>query len=340
MTDRFLIYADLHMHSHGGDWRRVDDAAKVLEWIHNVAKEKDIKHVLFLGDFFHVRGYIYPSVMSKAYGILKNIREDGIRHSMLIGNHDMPYRGTTKHNSLTALGEVVDVIEQPMVLETPTRNFFWMPYVEHPEKANWALERIVAEKGDKPAVLLGHLDIVDAYYHANVKSTHGVSAKFLSENFELTLMGHYHKRQTMQGNVHYVGSPYQQNFGEADNEPGILIYDDGKLEWVTNDFSPKYKYITGEEVDASIEGHYVNITVDDPTILLDIRESAARFNPRAISVKLRRMDSQVERKRAKIESDSRDVTTLLREWVSKTANPTLYDHDKLLRYGMQFIKEV
>ena len=56
MSDKFLIFSDLHVHNHSSDWRRVKDGLATLEWIHDEAVSRKIDKVFFLGDFFHVRG--------------------------------------------------------------------------------------------------------------------------------------------------------------------------------------------------------------------------------------------------------------------------------------------
>lgn len=340
MGERILFFSDLHLHPFGSDWRRVDDSLAVLDWIYREAVERQIKKVWFLGDFYHVRGYLYPSVVSRAYNELLKFKDAGIEVALLVGNHDMPYRHTTKHNSVTSLGSVCTIVEQPVVYEGNGWNFYWLPYVEGTDKAKWAVDQIRAEVDpNKKSCLLAHLDLYGAKFHTNIMSTHGLVAEELTKQFDLVLTGHYHTHQKILDNIWYIGSPYQQSYGEIDEDKGFMIFDDGKLEYVKNTFSPRYMHITSEQINEGITNNYVTITINDSSNVVQIRELASQFNPRAVSVKIDRTAVEAERQLVQIKTDAKDVQSLLTEWVNKTANSAIYDIEKLLGYGFSIVRE-
>jgi DNA repair exonuclease SbcCD nuclease subunit len=354
MSDKFIIFSDLHVHNHGSDWRRVDDAIEVLDWIKKEALERDIKDLFFLGDWFHVRGYAYPSIMSRTYKKLLEFKEAGLNMVLLVGNHDMPYKSTTKDNSLTVYNSVFPVVEQPKVWEAENYNFYFLPYVEDKDQLNWAIQKIYSELEEqtnsvapdqapsrdgtpKKNVLLAHLDIKDALYQTNVSSNHGVDSKKLSEMFDMVITGHYHVPQILQDNIYYVGSPYQQSFGEADQDKGFIVFDDGEIEYVKNTFSPKYLYVKPTQIDERLRGNYVKIEADNVDNIAAIRAQAEKFSPRNLSITLSQ-DRRVAGTR--VEPNSyRDVKSILKEWVEKNANSKEYNKDKLFEYGVKIIDE-
>lgn len=335
---RILLFSDLHLHPHNSDWRRVDDGMEVLKWIHKEAVERKIDKVWFLGDWFHVRGYLYPSVVARTYEAMMWFKNSGIEVATLVGNHDMPHKQTTLHHSLTAFGSIVQVIDQPMIYETDTWNFYWLPYVESVGKTKWAIDKIVAQKDpNKKSCLLAHLDINGANYSTFVESTHGIDADYVDSAFDMVITGHYHARQIVGDHTFYIGSPYQQNFGETNETKGFMIFDNGELDFVENTFSPKYMYINESQIDERVANNYITVRVASADRIIHAREKSAQFNPRNVTIKIERTemgDAPLD-----MQTNQRDVTTLMREWVAKTANPKIYNIDKLMEHGIAIVKE-
>jgi DNA repair exonuclease SbcCD nuclease subunit len=64
----------------------------------------------------------------------------------------------------------------------------------------------------------------------------------LFSNFDLVLIGHYHKRSELGDNMMYIGSAYQSNFGEDLQKGFLVLYDDLSFEFVQSEF-PRYTTI-------------------------------------------------------------------------------------------------
>ena len=356
MTDRILFFSDLHIHQLQSDWRRVDDALDVLDWIYQTAIDRKVNKVWFLGDWFHVRGYMYPSIVARSYRKLLKFQQAGIEMLLLVGNHDCPHKHATKENSLTAFNSIFPVIEQPMVYEGDDWNFYFLPYVEDTKKLNWAIDKlaqvdkqeyrsgnVIRRKNSPPeeekkTCLLAHMDIYDAIYHNGVRSVNGVNSKTIKDKFDLVLTGHYHQYQQIHDNVYYIGSPYQQNFGESGQKKGCLLFDNGKLEFIENTFSPVYMYATPENITSEIENNYVKFITSKEDNISDIYEKSEKFNPREISIRFggSELDYSGE-KLVELQTSAKDVKSLLAEWVDRNANSDLYDPDKLLKIGYDII---
>lgn len=106
-----------------------------------------------------------------------------------------------------------------------------------------ALESLMLTNRRKPIVILGHLEVSGS----KTKSGTSLSGmdKALLEGAQLTLLGHVHLPQEVGQNVYYIGSPFQQNFGEIDEQKRLALVEiDGdriSLSWVPLNGFPVYR---------------------------------------------------------------------------------------------------
>ena len=336
---RAIIFSDLHVHPHGNDWKKVDDAIAVIDWVREQAVEREIDTVFFLGDLFHVRGYLYPSALARTYEAIKEMKDGGIDVYLIVGNHDMPHKYTTADNSVTTLNGVATVVDRPAVYEDGKYNFWMLPYVESEVALTNAVKRLAGEQATgKKNILLAHLDVKGALFHGTTTSNVGVTPELLDECFDMTITGHYHRSQKVTDKILYVGSPYQINWGESNDTKGIWIFDDGELEFVENTFSPKHIYATPETIGPHIQDHYVSVSVDSEVDVTKVREEALAYEPRSVRVKVVPAGNRMNR--TKIENDIKDVRALLSEWVDKMAKNTTLDRDRLLNTGLGIVNGV
>ena len=111
------------------------------------------------------------------------------------------------------------VIDKPTYLHKEKMAFF--PYMKNEE----------VEKIFSTMTLNGW----DAFVHWGIRGAKrndwntdkdGIPIEWLKD-FRNVFSGHYHYRSKLQ-NVQYIGSPFQQNFGEMGQEKGVLVYDNEK----------------------------------------------------------------------------------------------------------------
>ncbi len=101
----------------------------------------------------------------------------------------------------------------------------------------------------KRAVLFGHFKMRGCQM-ASGTAVDGVDASALS-HVKIGLLGHIHKPQTI-GKIHYVGSPFQQDFGEAGETKRVAVVDLEKLSvaWVSLPGFPVYTTVSLQEFTA------------------------------------------------------------------------------------------
>ena len=93
---------------------------------------------------------------------------------------------------------------------------------------------------------------------------------FLQKPFTAeALLGHVHKPQVLGRSTYYVGSPFQQNFGEKNEQKrvGVLDLDTLELEWVPLPGFPEYRVVDFDPwlkmVDEK-EEHRYQVIIRDP----------------------------------------------------------------------------
>jgi hypothetical protein len=173
----------------------------------------------------------------------------------LIGNHEQYLRDTSVHigrlfeSKFEVIDKVfVDVVDEETVLiccaypETDAKLVAWLSETQYKYR-------------NMRQVLLGHFQVAGCELQTGTAVT-GVP-KSLLRKFQLGLLGHIHKPQELVENVYYVGSPFQQNFGEANEDKRVGIVDLKTLavEWIELSGYPVYSTVEFSEFKKYAIGH-------------------------------------------------------------------------------------
>jgi DNA repair exonuclease SbcCD nuclease subunit len=196
----------------GAVWTRMVDEA--------IAAECDV--IAVVGDVFHVRGSIKPSVFVFIHHLMSDTAKR-IPILFIPGNHDMEdYRG-----GATAIDTLCDIPNVYVAGKTSTITlrgigFLCVPY--HHNIAEMVVN--IAEASEDYQVVLMHQGI-DNFKPSESMPNTGLTVESLQSFFgkELPVFsGHYHSSRRM-GNIYQVGAPMQHHFGDEGDERGFLIYD-------------------------------------------------------------------------------------------------------------------
>jgi len=127
--------------------------------------------------------------------------------------------------------------------------------------------------------------------------TNGLKSSDLTDKAPLTITGHFHHREERKykdGTILYVGSPYQEDWGDFGTTKGLYILDlaDLSYKFIENNISPQYRRLrytelssnvyTSETLKAAIEGNIVKFIVDkvvDPITLETIVRKLVAIKP-------------------------------------------------------------
>lgn len=218
---KFLLYSDLHIRE---DTLQTCETA--LSQIGELAVKHEVDYIINGGDTFNTRGLLPTSCLDVLYKHYKKWSNNGSKQIILVGNHDQEDRKGEVHPM--KVFESFDgwhVVDRPQIIEG-IENTIFCPYMHKNDVQNYLAAAKKKHGNWRSWDAFVHWGICGAKRNDSNTDTDGVLLDWL-ENFRNVFSGHYHFRNTIQ-NVHYIGSPYQQNFGEMNQEKGIVIYDNDK----------------------------------------------------------------------------------------------------------------
>jgi len=272
---KLITFSDIHFGKKSNSNHFNEQAVKTVDQIIDTAKEYDIKYGCFCGDWFNDRINIksntlhYSSIaLSRLNTYFKSV---GGKLYFILGNHDLYYRNSRDITGLRFLDEYsnIEIIDEPqdVTIETTTISLFpWM--VESDDIA----KHITDAKG---TYAFCHAEFRNFKWNSNSSMlTKGLPLDAFSK-FKHVYSGHYHLRQS-EGNITYLGSPQQQDFGDSNCERGWNIIDlsDGSLTFFENVLSSKYHIIKLSELGDKIS----LVTNNHVKIVEDIETHSDQFN--------------------------------------------------------------
>ena len=191
-------------------------------------EERRIKTVVHLGDLFDRRKYINFHILHRCrMDILNPLEAMGITMHVIVGNHDIYWRNSNDVNSVTELCQSypnLKIYEEPEEITLGSLRILLLPWMN---PMNTAPTLSIA-KASKAPVVMGHLEIAGFNYDRSVVCEHGLDRK-LFKKFKKVFSGHFHT-QSMDGGIHFLGSPYEMTFADTGDPRGFHIFDTETLE--------------------------------------------------------------------------------------------------------------
>lgn len=186
-------------------------------------RKRGIKRIIHLGDIVDRRKYInFVTLKALKEEFIEAAEQAGIEEDILIGNHDIPYRNT---NSINAMKETfgkyhhIRLYENPETIEIDGCKILMMPWIN---PTNYQ-ECFDAMKNTEASIMFGHLEIKGFEMYRGLPSHDGFDPS-LFDKFDAVYSGHYHKKSS-NGNIHYLGAPYEMTWSDYDCPRGFHIFD-------------------------------------------------------------------------------------------------------------------
>ena len=276
------IFSDPHygVHRNSPMWHKI--ALDHAKWAAEQFKSRGIQDIIIPGDIFHDRNDIAVNTLHIVTDIFDILRDFNI--IITVGNHDAYYRDNSSVNSVSILRgwSNITVIDTLTILETQGKKIAFCP---------WGQDINEVPKCD---LIIGHFEINSFKMNTYKVCTDGLKTSDLLDRAKLTITGHFHHREDRkykQGTILYVGSPYQQDWGDFETTKGLYVLDMSDLSYtfVTNTISPSYRRVvysdfiddkyTVDELKAAIVGNIVkfvvNKTVDAAALDIIVRKLVA-----------------------------------------------------------------
>lgn len=211
---RILVFTDNHfcerssiLTKYGNKYSvRLENQIESLNWVEQIAKDKNCKMVVCLGDFFDK-----PQLTDQEITALQDIKwADDIPHYFLIGNHESE-ENDLQYSSTKALeSETRFIIDKPAIRSFADVELAFLPYIVESNKQ--PLE-VYFPKSKLPRILLSHNDILGLQL-GPVVSKIGFSLEEIEANCTCCLNGHLHNGQAISNKVLNLGNLTGKDFGE------------------------------------------------------------------------------------------------------------------------------
>lgn len=329
---KFAIFTDLHLGIKQDDssWHEV-----ALQWCDsmvNTLKEKNVKDIIFLGDFFHNRNTICVDTLNVTSKFLKKLSDFNLH--MILGNHDLYY----KKEYTTSAVNIFDGFPNIKIYQTP----------EYMTVGNKKL--LFCGWGYNPMdyradVLFTHAEISTFKFNETQTCEDGFLCSDLLKNYNLIYTGHFHLRQTRKtkfGEVRYVGNPFQMDFSDEHDKKGFDILDTDTLEreFVENTISPKFRRIklsklikmNLDEIPEMIGNSYFKLIIDKNIKSEDLQDLLGLINgcrPRNLNHEYLNKQSLMRDENGDIHVEAFQIVDAIREYITMMEIPEKND---ILKY--------
>ncbi len=226
------------------------------------------------GDLYDNRTSIPINVMYVVERILTDIA-DILPVHMIVGNHDLYNKGTNEVNSVNLYNHIdnITVYTDTHTIEHGGKKLVLLPWVE---KRLDMIREIDNNPGD---YLFCHSDLNGCMMHLNsvAHRNHDKIDVSAFARYEHVFSGHIHIRQRNK-NFTFIGSPYQMDRNDMNDQKGITILDleKGEIEFIPNEYSPIFRKLTietSEDID-KLDGEigskdYIDLVISNNLLVSD-----------------------------------------------------------------------
>ncbi len=262
---KICCISDIHLgiKQNSSTWHKI-----LIDWAHwleSELRQHGIIDIMIGGDLFHDRDNIAVNSLHVATDFLEIFREYNI--VMITGNHDCFYKDTSLVNSLSIFKGWSNITIIDKYLQTTI-------YGKTVSFAPWGTS--INDIGNCDLVF-GHFEFENFKMNNFKICDHGDNPDDILIKSQKIISGHFHlrdHRKYKNGEILYLGNPFQMDFGDAGSTKGyyILDFDDLSTTFYENKISPqhirlplseliKYDGIT-EELKFLLQDNIIKLIID------------------------------------------------------------------------------
>jgi DNA repair exonuclease SbcCD nuclease subunit len=289
-------FSDVHLGICHDDKTWHDIILNFAKWAAETYKNHNIQDIIIPGDIFHNRNEIGVETLYTAKQFFECFKDFNLYIST--GNHDSFLKHKSDINSISIFNgwNNIHIIDQKCeTLEFKNKKLCLVP---------WGIEYKDIPKSD---IIFGHFEINSFYMNTFKVCEKGVESSDLLKKATFIISGHFHKkdfREYKNGKILYLGSPYQQNFGDVLDERGIYIFDleANSFEFIENNISPKhFKFnlssVLEKENFENVKNNIIKLVIDQNTEnenILTIQNKILNNNPLLLKTEYQIPDDKLE----------------------------------------------
>jgi DNA repair exonuclease SbcCD nuclease subunit len=221
-----IVFSDLHLDSDSAEVC----LGQILPGICEAAINSD-RHVVFLGDWWHLRYRVDVRLQVAVLDELRRWAEKKVVARLLVGNHDQV--DVAGRNALEVFSDLPNVwVYLNPVLDY---DFVWLPY----RRDTSAYDPAIPYTAGRTIFL--HQSVVGAWDNNHHQTKDGFSYNQLEG--ARVFAGHFHKRQFVElGDtpVWFVGSPRQVTAAESAQDKGFCVLDGASVDFVNTNWGSRY----------------------------------------------------------------------------------------------------
>lgn len=237
------LITDQHFGARNDSLHFLDFYEKFYNMFFMELDDKNITHVLILGDTFDRRKYVnFYSLQRAKQMFFDRLEARNIKVYMLVGNHDTYYKNTNEVNSpdlMLSEYENITIINDPQTIEIDDVKICMMPWIcaENYDASMTELKKTEA------TICMGHFEIEGFQMYRGAPSEEGLDPNMF-DKFDIVFSGHYHHKSA-RGNIHYLGNPYELTWQDYDDPRGFHFFNlkDHSLHFVKNPYRMFHKLI-------------------------------------------------------------------------------------------------
>lgn len=259
-----LNLGDLHLGINEQDEHFLSYQKKCLEWIIEQVNRDDINKVNLLGDVFDNRKALSHKSIELAQWFISQIKHK--LNVLVIGNHDTHYKNNNQPNSLSLLFPEHLIAEDVVKFQKT----IFVSWVNETNK-DLIVENIKNSEAD---YLFGHFDFSGFKMIKGINSKTDSIDKELVSKFKYVLTGHYHN-YSEKGNIVYIGSPYEMNFGDEGEDKFVVVLDEdkGELEFIKNPYQYHHKIYFNSDEDLLTEDKINELSVHKIKLFINCEQT-------------------------------------------------------------------
>jgi len=316
INSKIGCFSDIHigLYQDSPIWH--DICLNFAEKVSSFYKKQNIKDIIIPGDIFHNRSEISVKTIHTAKLFFDYFKDFNIIISA--GNHDSFFKEKSDINSISIFdgwSNMTIVDKKPFVLTTKSKKTVsFIP---------WGTNCSDIPKTD---ICFGHFEINTFYMNTYRACEKGEESKNLLNKSNFIISGHFHKkdhRKYEKGQILYLGSPYQHNFGDYGDDRGyyIIDLDNDSFDFYKNDFSPKFVKLKSDclenkNLENDIKNNFVSLSIDssiDDEKINKILNKIQSFSPN--NIKTDYIDTSEKTKTQENQYDSIDILKNIYDYV-------------------------